>query len=156
MRLLWCGQKVGLSYILVPIREKKLRIVAADDNAKVLLALVSVLSPEFDVVATATDGRSALDRILQLQPSVVVLDLSMPELNGIEVTEEIMRQRLTSGVVICSVESDPELIATAQAAGALGYVVKRRLDKDLVTAVRRAARGEAFVSPGFAPARAFN
>jgi DNA-binding NarL/FixJ family response regulator len=73
-----------------------------------------------------------------------VLDLNMPELSGIDVTREIMRLRLTCVVVICSVESDLELISAAQLAGALGYVLKRRLNKDLVAAVKRAASGEGF------------
>lgn len=131
---------------MVAIPEMKLRIVVADDNQKVLLALVSALSAEFDVIATATDGQSALNHIQQLQPSVVVLDLNMPGLSGIDVTREIIRQRLTCVVVICSVESDPDLIAAAQVAGALGYVLKRQFNRDLVTAVKLAACGQVFVS----------
>ena len=124
----------------------KLRIVVADDNARVLRALVSALSSDFDVIATALNGSSALNHIQQLQPSVVVLDLNMPGLNGIEVTQEIRRLQLTSSVVICSVENDPDVIAAAQQAGALGYVFKRQLNRDLVTAVKCAACGESFVS----------
>jgi two-component system, NarL family, response regulator DevR len=140
--------------MVMAIPEMKLRIIVADDNAKVLLALVAVLSEEFEVVATATDGRSALNFIQQLQPAVAVLDLNMPELSGIEVTREITRLRLALGVVICSVESDPELIGAAQLAGALGYVFKRRLHKDLVIAVKRAACGQSFFSTSeFTPAR---
>lgn len=132
--------------MIMAIPEIKPRIVVADDNASVLLALVTALSDEFEVVATATDGRSALNFIQQLQPAVAVLDLNMPELTGIEVARETARLRLTPGIVICSVESDPELIGAAQLAGALGYVIKRRLNRDLVIAVKRAACGESFVS----------
>lgn len=131
---------------MMSISEIKPRIIVADDNAKVLLTLVSALSTDFDVVATATDGRSALTHIERLQPCVAVLDLNMPELSGIEVAREIVRLRLTCVVVICSVESDPELISAAQLAGALGYVLKRQMNKDLVLAVRRAASGEIFIS----------
>jgi DNA-binding NarL/FixJ family response regulator len=130
--------------MMMAIPDKKPRIIVADDNANVLLTLVSALSKDFDVVATATDGRSALTYIQQLQPCVAVLDLNMPEMSGIEVTREIMRLRLACMVVICSVESDLELISAAQLAGALGYVLKRRLHKDLVAAVKRAASGEGF------------
>jgi two-component system response regulator DesR len=128
------------------VPEIKPRIIVADDNAKVLLTLVAALSTDFDVVATATDGRSALTSIQHLQPCVAVLDLNMPELSGIEVAREIIRLRLTCVVVICSVECDPEVIAAAQLAGVLGYVMKRRLTKDLVLAVKRAACGEVFIS----------
>jgi DNA-binding NarL/FixJ family response regulator len=131
---------------MMSISEIKPRIIVADDNANVLLTLVSALSTDFDVVATATDGRSALTHIERLQPCVAVLDLNMPELSGIEVAREIVRLRLTCVVVICSVESDPELISAAQLAGALGYVLKRQMNKDLVLAVRRAASGEVFIS----------
>src|SRR5689334_1441158 len=126
--------------------EIKPRIVVADDNARVLLALVSALSTDFDVVATAADGRSALTSIQHLQPCVAVLDLNMPELSGIEVAREIRRLGLTCVVVICSVECDPELISAAQLAGVMGYVLKRRLNNDLVLAVKRAACGEGFIS----------
>lgn len=131
---------------MADVVEMKLRIVVADDNSRMLFALVSALSEEFEVVATAADGRSALTHIERLQPAVAVLDLNMPELNGIEITREIVRQRLISSVVICSVENDPELIATALEAGALGYVLKPKLNKDLAIAVRSAACGESFVS----------
>src|ERR1043166_934351 len=80
---------------MMDIPEIKPRIIVADDNAKVLLTLVSALSTDFDVVATATDGRSALTSIQHLQPCVAVLDLNMPELTGIEVAREIIRLRLT-------------------------------------------------------------
>ena|ERR1700739_1413562 len=124
----------------------KLRILVADDNRKALLALVTALSREFDVIATADNGRSALEQISRLQPSVAVLDLNMPELNGIEVTREIARLRLSCAVVICSVANASELIEAALAAGALGYVCKRRLLHDLSIAVKHAAQGKSFVS----------
>jgi DNA-binding NarL/FixJ family response regulator len=124
----------------------KMRILIADDNQQALLALVAALSREFNVIATAANGRSALEQICQLQPSVAVLDLNMPGLNGIEVTREIARQRLSCAVVICSVAKAPELIEAALAAGALGYVFKRRLLQDLSIAVNRAAHGESFIS----------
>jgi DNA-binding NarL/FixJ family response regulator len=124
----------------------KLRVLIADDNQKALLALVAALSQEFNVIATAANGRSALEQICRLQPSVAVLDLNMPGLNGIEVTREITRQRLSCAVVICSIAKAPELIEAALAAGALGYVFKRKLLQDLSIAVNRAARGESFIS----------
>lgn len=124
----------------------KPQIVVADDNARFLTRLVAALSPDFEVIATATDGRSALDRIQNLEPVLAVLDLNMPELNGIEITRELTRRCLSCKIVICSVETDTELITAALAAGALGYVLKPRLHKDLLLAVKCAARGETFVS----------
>ena len=133
------------SYSVLHVK-MKLRILVADDNRKALHALVTALSLEFDVIATATDGRSALEEIRRLQPSVAVLDLNMPELNGIEVTREVVRQCLSCAVIICSVENAPELIEAALAAGALGYVFKTRLNHDLSIAVKHAADGKSFIS----------
>ena len=87
-----------------------------------------------------------MNHIENLLPAVAVLDLNMPGLNGLEVTREVVRQRLASSVVICSVENDPDLIATALEAGAMGYVLKPKINKDLAIAVRCAACGESFVS----------
>jgi two-component system chemotaxis response regulator CheB len=86
----------------------KLRIVVADDNADFLRKLVSVLETEFDIVATAPDGESALERIRSCRPDVVVLDLEMPGLNGIEVSSELSKHNPRPAIVICSVESDPD------------------------------------------------
>jgi DNA-binding NarL/FixJ family response regulator len=128
------------------IPKMKQRILVADDNRKTLLVVVAALSLEFEVIATATDGRTALEQIRRLQPSVAVLDLHMPDLNGIEVTREVVRQQLSAGVVICSVAKDQELIEAARAAGALGYVFKTSINRDLVIAVKLAADGSFFVS----------
>jgi len=125
----------------------KLRVVVADDNSRFLQALVAELqAASFDVVATASDGRSALECALRSQPDVIVLDLIMPALNGIEVTRELRKNGSSPGVVICSVETDRQTIDAAREAGVHGYVFKRRVAKDLVRAVLAASRGEAFVS----------
>jgi DNA-binding NarL/FixJ family response regulator len=124
----------------------KLRIVVADDNPKFLSALVTLLETTFEVVATAEDGGSALEYARRLQPDVVILDLTMPTLNGIDVTRELRNQSRAPGVVICSVETDPEIIEAARQGGALGYVSKTRLANDLIAAVNSVARGEPFVS----------
>jgi DNA-binding NarL/FixJ family response regulator len=121
-------------------------IVVADDNAEVLRQLVSLLGAEFDVVATAKNGQLALECVRHYQPDIVVLDLDMPILNGIRVTRELRKLGPTPAVVICSVESDPEIVEAAQQAGALGYVFKMRMTRDLILAVKSAAAGEPFVS----------
>jgi len=125
----------------------KLRLVVVDDSASFLDEFTSVLSREFDVVATAMDGKSALEIIRRCQPDVVILDLEMPLLNGIEVTMELAKHLPSPAIVICSVESDPEVVEAAREAGALGYVFKARITKDLVEAVKSVARGRSFVSP---------
>src|SRR4029077_7574075 len=105
----------------------KLRIVVADDNTAFLAKLVSVLATEFEVVATSRDGKSALECIRLWQPNVVVLDLEMPGINGIEVAKELIKPPPSPAVVICSVENDPEVVEAARQAGSLGYVFKARM-----------------------------
>src|SRR5207249_4053825 len=125
----------------------KLRVVAADDNSRFLQTIVSELKAAcFDVVGTASDGRSALECVLRHKPDVVVLDLIMPALNGIEVTRELRKNGVAPAIVICSVESDEQTIEAAREAGAQGYVFKTRMAKDLVPAVRAVSRGEVFIS----------
>jgi len=125
----------------------KLRIVVADDNTAFLAKLVSVLATEFEVVATSRDGKSALECIRLWQPNVVVLDLEMPGINGIEVAKELIKSPSSPAVVICSVENDPEVVEAARQAGALGYVFKARMAEDLIAAVKSVSRGQSFVSP---------
>ena len=124
----------------------KLRVIVADDNPAVLRQLVGLLAAEFDVVATAENGQAALEHIRQYRPDIVVLDLQMPLLNGIEVTRELKNITPGAAVVICSVETDPEVVQACQQAGALGYVVKMFAVRDLAAAARAAARGEPFLS----------
>src|ERR1700758_821915 len=124
----------------------KLHIVVVDDNPAFLAKLVSVLATEFEVVATALDGTSALERIRLYQPNVVVLDLAMPDFNGIEVTKKLTKHPPSPAVVICSMEDDPEIVEAARRAGALGYVFKARTAKDLIAAVNSVASGQSFVS----------
>jgi CheY-like chemotaxis protein len=122
----------------------RFRIIVADDNPAFLRELTSLLAAEFDVVATAANGRSALDLIRRYKPDLVVLDLGMPLLNGIEVTRELAKHG--PPVLICSVETDPEVVEAAQQAGALAYVFKIRVHKDLILAVKSALQGKSFVS----------
>jgi DNA-binding NarL/FixJ family response regulator len=124
----------------------RLRVVAVDDSPPVLRQLVYLLGSEFNVVGSAENGQMALDVIQNTRPDVVVLDLEMPIMNGIQVTRELRKTGPSPAVVICTVEIDPEIIEAALQAGALGYVFKIYLSQDLIKAVKLAARGESFVS----------
>ena len=123
------------------------RIILADDNPIFLRELTSLLGAEFGVVATAADGKSVLDLIRRYKPDLVVLDLGMPVLNGIEVSRELAKCSQSPPVVICSVETDPEVVEAARQAGAIVYVFKVRVEKDLILAVKSALQGKSFVSP---------
>ena len=121
-------------------------MVVADDSPLALHQLVFLLETEFEVVGSAENGQLALEVIQDTRPDVVVLDLEMPILNGIEVTRELRKVGPSPVVVMCSVETDREIVEAALQAGALGYVFKMSMNQDLLEAVRLAARGESFVS----------
>ena len=123
------------------------RVLLADDNEAMLARVAAMLPPSCVVVAAVTDGRAALAAAQQLLPDVIVLDLSMPGLNGIEVATRVRALGLPSAVVFLTVHDEEELIQAAIEAGGLGYVVKTRLASDLGLAVREARGGRAFVSP---------
>jgi CheY-like chemotaxis protein len=125
---------------------KKIRIIVADDNPLFLDTLVSLLAIEFDIVATATDGGSSLDLVRANAPDLVVLDLAMPGLNGIQVTKELAKSPFSPSVVICSVETDTEIVKAAIEAGAVAYVHKSRIEIDLISAIKTAVQGRSFVS----------
>jgi two-component system response regulator DegU len=124
----------------------KLRIVVADDSPSFLKKMISILEVEFDVVKAAMDGSASLEIIRDCQPDVVVLDLDMPGLNGIEITRELMKHSPRPAIVICTVETDQDIVKVAQETGALGYVFKSRAARDLNAAVKAVARGESFIS----------
>jgi DNA-binding NarL/FixJ family response regulator len=124
----------------------KPRIVIADDNLQFLRHFASLLQNEFDIVAAVPDGGLALEAIRSLRPDVAVLDLRMPVLDGIGLTKKLQEESHCPAVVICSVADDQEFVEAAQSAGALGYVFKARITRDLLDAVRLAAKGQCFVS----------
>jgi len=101
-----------------------------------------------EVVGTVSDGQAAVDATAKLLPDVVVLDLSMPVLNGIEAAKQIQKANASTGIVILTVEKDPDTCRAALEAGACGYVLKPRLATDLIPAIELAKDGRRFVSPG--------
>ena len=124
----------------------QLRLVVADDNPHYLNAVVPLLRQEFEIAATAVDGRSALDLVRQWKPDVLVLDLHMPGVSGIEVTRDLVKNSEGPPVVICSAETDPKAVKSALMAGAIGYVCKEHAVEDLALAVQLAHQGLSFVS----------
>lgn len=101
-----------------------------------------------DVVGVANDGQAALDAALQLHPDVVVLDISMPVLNGIQVAKRLRELDPNAKIVFLTVDWDDDICQAALETGALGYVLKPRLASDLIPAVKQANLGLQFISPG--------
>jgi DNA-binding NarL/FixJ family response regulator len=126
------------------VDNRKLRVVVADDHPMWLLMLASILGAKCEVVATATDGKSALQCISQFDPDVAVLDLSMPGFSGLEVTRELMSKGRKPAVVICSAHVMPDIIEAIREAGASGFVSKHRCTQDLLPAIEAAASGRSF------------
>ncbi len=124
----------------------RLRILVADDNALFLHKIASILEAEFDVVAKVADGRAAVEAAHKYNPDVAVIDLEMPLLNGIEVARELAQRQPSPKVLICSVETDSEIVDASLQAGALGYVFKARIEAELLSAVKAVAQGQKYVS----------
>jgi DNA-binding NarL/FixJ family response regulator len=125
---------------------KRKRVVVADDLATVLGEVAALLRESFEVVGAFSDGRAALEGTLALEPDLVVLDISMPEMSGIEVAEELTRRAHNIRVVFLTVHEDMEILQTCQSAGGLGYVIKLHMNTDLVPAVNEALAGRTFTS----------
>jgi DNA-binding NarL/FixJ family response regulator len=106
----------------------------------------AVLATKCEVVGTANNGADALDAVNTLCPDVVVLDISMPGMTGLEVASALRHQGSSAAVVFLTVHDDVDFVHAAQEAGGTGYVVKRRLASDLIVAVQEARDGRSFVS----------
>lgn len=123
------------------------RVLLVDDHEAMLSRASSVLASSCTVVGTARDGISALEAAAALKPDVIVLDISMPGMNGLEVAGVLRDSGSTAAVIFLTVHEEEEFMSVARAAGGLGYVVKPRLSSDLADAVREAYAGRPFVSP---------
>jgi DNA-binding NarL/FixJ family response regulator len=123
------------------------RILLADDQEEMLQALVEMLEDEFQIVGTAENGTRVLELAPRLAPDIVVLDISMPMLNGLEAALYLKQQCSSARVVFLTAHEDPDLVEAGMSVGALGYVVKSCLATDLVPALWRALAGKTFISP---------
>lgn len=129
-----------------------MRILLADDHGIVRKGLRSLLAElsAAEIVGEAADGREAVRLAAELSPDVVVMDIGMPLLNGIDATAQIVKRDPRVGVIILSVHSDESYILRALTAGAKGYLLKDSADADLVRAVAQVAGGKPFFSPAIA------
>jgi two-component system response regulator NreC len=125
------------------------RILLADDHGIVRQGLRSVLSRDrtFEIIGEASNGREAVQLADSLNPNVVIIDIVMPELSGIEATAQIMKRNPTVCVIVLSMHSDETYLLRALNAGAKGYLLKDAAEVDLVRAVHSVSRGKPFFSP---------
>jgi len=127
------------------------RVLLADDNPAMLEATLRILEPEFTIVGTVANGQDLLQVAAELQPDVLVLDISMPLLNGLEAARLLKREGSNARIVFLTIHEDREFVEESFFVGAMGYVVKPRLAIDLPIAVREALMGRTFVSPSLPP-----
>jgi DNA-binding NarL/FixJ family response regulator len=128
---------------------EQIDIVIADDHPLFRTGLRQVIEnvPGLCVVAEAGDGRTALEQIRKLQPRIAVLDLEMPEVNGLDAARCIVSEKLPTSVIILTMYNDKEMFNEAMDIGVLGYILKDSASMDVVKGIQAVVRGEYFVSP---------
>ena len=127
-----------------------IRILITDDHGVIRAGLRALLSglPEIEVVGEAVDGRDTLRKAVELNPDIVIMDLSMPEMGGVEATAQLAQLAPKIRVLILTVHEDESLLKEVIRAGAAGYIIKRAVEEDeLIHAIRVVARGDMYVHP---------
>lgn len=127
----------------------KIKVLLADDHTVVRQGIRSLLNAESDleIVGEAENGRQAVHLVRTLAPDIVVMDIAMPQLNGLEATRQIIREGLSTKVLVLSSYSDDDYVHQLTEAGAAGYLIKQTAATDLIKAIREAFKGNAFFSP---------
>jgi DNA-binding NarL/FixJ family response regulator len=124
-----------------------MRVLLADDHTLVAEGLGSLLREEFELVGQASDGRALLELASELTPDVVVTDITMPLLNGLDAVRELRQVVPEARMVVVTMHADPRLAAEALRAGASGYVLKHSAGQELIQAVREVSRGRVYITP---------
>jgi|SRR6516164_2163461 DNA-binding NarL/FixJ family response regulator len=124
----------------------KFRVLLADDHETIRAQVRSVLSKEFDVVGAVTNGQDAVEEVHRLDPDVLVIDISMPILNGLQAASQLQSTKCRTKVVFLTVHEDQDFVAAAFSVGASGYVTKSHVTTDLVPAIRDAIEGRTYIS----------
>jgi DNA-binding NarL/FixJ family response regulator len=126
------------------------RVLLADDHRMVAEGLKSLLAPEFDLVEVVEDGRALVDAARRLRPDVIVTDITMPHLNGLDALAQLKKDNPSVKVVFLTMHHDLAYARRAVDAGALGFVLKHSAPAELVLAIRAALDGKTFITPALA------
>ena len=125
----------------------RIRVLLADDNKEILDRVTTLLAAGCDVIGAVRDGRQALEAAQDLKPNILVLDISMPVMNGIETAHRLKEAGAKARIIFLTVHDDPDFAKEALETGALGYVLKTRMASDLMAAINEVHAGRTFVSP---------
>jgi DNA-binding NarL/FixJ family response regulator len=154
-KIINCGQKgprhqnFGDSSLAGACSLRRIRVLVADDYPLMLEGIRAFLEPHCTSVGTVSDGRALLEEALRLKPDLIVLDITMPLLNGIDAAIEIKKRLPGVKLVFITMHSEPAYLEAALNAGAMGYVLKSAVHKELLDAMRSAMEGQIYVSRGF-------
>ena len=123
------------------------RILLADDHPALLAATTALLEPQFDIVGTATDGATLVLEGLRLCPDVIVADITMPVLSGIDAAHRLRESAMPAKIVFLTIHSEEQFMKACMAEGALGYVLKSHMKAHLIPAIRAVLDGRTYISP---------
>lgn len=126
---------------------KRTRLVIADDHVMFAEGLVSLLRDEFDLLGIAGNGEELVDATLRLRPDVILVDISMPVLNGFDAVRRLRSDGSDAKVIFLTMHDDATLLAEAFRCGASGYILKQAAGEELVNAIKQVAQGNNYVSP---------
>ena len=129
----------------------KIRVLLADDHEAVLARVRGVLGEEVEIVGSVLNGNDAVTEVQRLDPDVLVIDISMPVLDGLQAASRLHRKGCRTKVVFLTVHEDQDYVDAALAAGASGFVTKLHLTSDLVPAIREALIGHTYISKSIKP-----
>jgi len=123
------------------------RVLVADDYPSLLEVTAALLKPQFDVVGTATDGATLVSEALRLLPDVIVTDITMPVLSGIDAAHRLRESGLSAKIVFLTIHSEEQFMTACMAEGALGYVLKSHMKAHLIPAIQAAFLGQVYICP---------
>ena len=123
------------------------RLLLADDHPAVLRKVADLLGDVYEIVGSANNGQALLEAAARQHPDVILMDISMPEMSGIEVAEHLMLERSRAKIIFLTVYDDPDFLRAALATGASGYILKSHMATELVPAIREVLAGHRFISP---------
>jgi DNA-binding NarL/FixJ family response regulator len=129
----------------------KPRVLIVDDNQAILDCVGRILASDYEVVGAIRESSRVVDAVAILKPAALVMDISMPEMCGLDVARLLRKNAPAPPIVFVTVHEDPEFMEAAQAVGAAGYVVKSRMESELKPALELALKGQLFVLPVLRP-----